>query len=119
MASLITKSVVKAAPTSTTNITGFLATSLGFSLTKESLVARLRIAGSNRGRARTPLDRSCVPSGLISGLRSRGRAVRVAILVHLPIQHLEMFHNWTQRKCRKIGESAHDDDGAHQQHHKQ
>ncbi len=45
--------MVIAAPTSTTNITGFFINVTGFSLMKESLVARRRIAGSNKGRACT------------------------------------------------------------------
>src|SRR5579872_1909906 len=47
------KTVVRAAPTSTTNITGFVANVSGFSLISESLAARLTMAGSNSGRART------------------------------------------------------------------
>src|SRR5690349_2663077 len=115
-ASLITKTVVNAAPTSTTNITGFLATNRGLSFTNDSRIARLIISGSKRGRARIPLDRSCVPSCLTSGLCSRG-AVRVGILKHLSVQHLKMLNNRTQRKRREIRECADDDDGPDQQNH--
>ena len=44
--------MVSAAPTSTTNITGFFASVTGFSLTNDSLMARRTISGSNSGRAR-------------------------------------------------------------------
>src|SRR6202011_1783209 len=52
-ASRTTKTVVKAAPTSTTNMTGFLTSVTGFSLTKDSFSARPAISGSNKGRARS------------------------------------------------------------------
>src|SRR5262249_40365876 len=114
-ASFITKAVVRAAPTSTTNITGFFATFHGLSLMKESLVARLRISGSNRGRVRTPLEMSGVASGLASALGSSGGAIAVAISKHLSVQHLEMLNNWAQRKCREIREGPDNDDGSDQQ----
>ena len=41
-----------AAPTSTTNITGFFIMVRGFSLRNESAMARLTMGGSNSGRAR-------------------------------------------------------------------
>ena len=44
--------MVSAAPTSTTNITGFFASVTGFSLTKDARIARPTISGSNNGRAR-------------------------------------------------------------------
>src|SRR5579864_8503079 len=44
--------VVKTAPTSTTNITGFFAIKRGLSLRKESATARLTIGGSKSGRDR-------------------------------------------------------------------
>jgi hypothetical protein len=58
------KIVTRAAPTSTTNMTGFFRSVSGFSFTKESLLARRTMSGSNRGRARTSLTgrrdvRSC------------------------------------------------------------
>src|SRR5436190_10406145 len=114
-ASLITKTVVSAAPTSTTNITGFFATIRGFSLMNESLVARLRISGSNRGRARTPLEMSCAPSVLVSTLGSPGGAIAVAMSKHLSVQHLEMFNNRAQRKRREVCEGANNDNGSHEQ----
>src|SRR5580692_9970285 len=46
--------VVMAAPTSTTNMTGFFIMPRGLSFTKESLSARFTIGGSNKGRAREP-----------------------------------------------------------------
>src|SRR5215510_3755801 len=111
-ASLITNTVVKAAPTSTTNMTGFLATILGFSLTKDSFVARARISGSNRGRARTPLEMRAAPSVLISGLCSFGGATSVAISKHLPVQHLEMFDDWSQRERGEVCQCTDDHNGS-------
>src|SRR5262249_48434398 len=95
-----------ALPISTTNMTGFLATILGLSLTKDSFVARRRISGSKSGRARTPFEMSCVPSPLISALRCCGGAVSVDISKHLPAEHLEMLNYRTQRKRRKIRQRA-------------
>src|SRR5262245_11403163 len=118
-ASLITNTVVSAAPTSTTNITGFLATTLGLSLTKDSFVARRRISGSKSGRARTPLEMSCVPSALISGLRFCGGAVRVDILKHLPAEHVEMLNYGSERECREIRQCANDHDCSDEQNHEQ
>src|SRR5215813_3604467 len=118
-ASLITNTVVSAAPTSTTNMTGFLATALGLSLMKDSFVARRRISGSKSGRARTPLEMSCVPSALISGLRFCGGAVRVDISKHLPAEHLEMLNYGPQRKCREIRQRANNHDRSDKQNHEQ
>src|ERR1700687_1227450 len=97
--------VVRAAPTSTTNITGFLATFIGLSFTNDSLVARFTISGSNNGRERTPREMSCEAS-LISGLISTGGVLRVDIfdsssamaLEQLPIQHLKVLSNWAERE---------------------
>ncbi len=44
--------MVSAAPTSTTNITGFFSKVNGFSLAKDALAARPTISGSNNGRDR-------------------------------------------------------------------
>jgi len=50
-----------------------------FSFTKDCRMARLRISGSNKGRARIPREMSVGPSSLISGLRLSGRIVTVDI----------------------------------------
>src|SRR5215468_9222402 len=118
-ASLITNKVVSAAPTSTTNMTGFFATILGLSLTKDSFVARRRISGSKRGRARTPFEMSCALSLLISGLRLCGGAVRVDISKHLPVEHLEMLNYGPQRKCREIRQRANNHDRSDKQKHEE
>src|SRR6516225_5406156 len=114
-ASLITNTVVRAAPTSTTNITGFFATIRGFSLTNDSFVARLMISGSNKGRARTPLEISSVPSAFAGC----GDSTNAVISKHLPVQHLEMLNNRPKRKRRKIRQRANNNDGSNQQDHKQ
>src|SRR5713101_6417556 len=44
--------VVSAAPTSTTNITGFFSKVNGFNFAKDALAARPTISGSNNGRDR-------------------------------------------------------------------
>src|SRR5215471_1875346 len=111
-ASLITKIVVNAAPTSTTNITGFFATCLGFSLKNDSFVARLTISGSKRGLVRAPFEISSVPSVLASILGSRGGAVRVAISKYLSVQHLKMLNDRPKRKSREVGQRTDDDDGS-------
>src|ERR1039458_6706921 len=103
--SLITYTVVNAAPTSTTNITGFFATCAGFSFTNDCWIARLRISGSNSGRARTPREMSIGGSSLVSGLRGVFCAVVVDIfgapLILVRSEqfagiHLEVFHDWTK-----------------------
>src|SRR3954468_6661497 len=50
--SLTSRMVVSAAPTSTTNITGFLRSVIGFSFTNDARAARPTISGSKRGRER-------------------------------------------------------------------
>src|SRR5262249_36193811 len=112
----------KAAPTSTTNMTGFLATIRGFSLTNDSFVARRMISGSNKGRDRTPLEMSGVPSvstSLMPTFGSCGGRVAVAILKHPPVQHLEMLNNRPQGQGREIRQCAHDNDRSDQQHDEQ
>src|SRR5215468_9055240 len=111
-ASLMTKIVVSAAPTSTTNITGFFATWRGFSLRNDSFVARLTISGSNRGRVRTPFEMSSVASVFALSLGSCGGAVTVAISKHLSVQHLKMLNDRPKRKSREVGQRADDDDGS-------
>src|SRR5215831_10238577 len=114
-ASLMTNTVVRAAPTSTTNITGFFATALGLSFMNDSLVARLRISESKSERARTPLEMSPGPSGSGFGcFCCRGGTVTVDISKHLSIQHLEILNNWSQREGRKVRQRADDDDGSNQ-----
>src|SRR5262245_57175434 len=97
-ASFSTNTVCRAAPTSTTNMTGFFATIRGLSLTSDSHVARLIISGSKSGRVRTPLEMSSACSGgLISGLGSSTGTLRVDILEHLSIEHLEVLDDRPQR----------------------
>src|SRR5215510_5769711 len=117
-ASLMTNTVVRAAPTSTTNITGFFATVLGLSFMNDSLVARLRISGSKSGRARTPLEMSCAPSGLASGFGCfccRGGTVTVDISKHLSVQHMEVLNYGAHRERWKVRQRANDDDGSNQE----
>src|SRR5215831_3806764 len=100
--SFITKAVVRAAPTSTTNMTGFFARTRGFSFTNDCLIARFTISGSNNGRVRTPFEMSCALS--IFGVVVLGSwgTVAVAISKHLSVQHLEMLDDRAQRQSRKI-----------------
>src|SRR5262245_59293616 len=97
IASLMVKIVVIAAPTSTTKMTGFFATTRGLSLTNESRTARLSISGSDSGRARAPFERIWPLSGACLGVCDFGGDTRVDISIHLPAQHLKMLDDWTQR----------------------
>src|SRR6516225_7882130 len=88
--------VVTAAPTSTTNITGFFIMVRGFSLRTESAMARLTMGGSSSGRARGAFlgIRDVTSSGTAGG-----EIVAVAILAPQPsLVHQEMFHNGPQRE---------------------
>src|SRR6516162_5625403 len=117
--SLITKIVVSAAPTSTTNMTGFFARTRGFSFTNDCLIARFRISGSNRGRVRTPFEMSwaLLSAFGVGVLDCCGGAVTVAISKHLSIQHLEMLDDRPQRKSREVSECTNYHDGSNQQNH--
>ena len=67
-ASRTKNTVVSAAPTSTTKITGFFISVTGFSLPNEPFAARRRISGSKRGRDRTPFfGMSIVESSVARG----------------------------------------------------
>ncbi len=105
-----------AAPTSTTNITGFFIIGRGFNLTKESFSARLTIGGSNNGRDREPFW----ASGLRDPLPEPGGVIVVAIfLAPQPSSiHKEMLYNRTQRERREKRQRADDHGHAHQQTHK-
>src|ERR1019366_9163476 len=102
--------VVIAAPTSTTNMTGFFIMVRGFSLTNESLSARFTIGGSNSGRAREPFLGISVTGSTAGGV------IVVAIGSSAPKSacvHQEMFHNRPQRECREESERPHDHDHTH------
>src|SRR5215470_12331968 len=113
--SFMTKTVVSAAPTSTTNMTGFFARTRGFSFTNDCLIARFRISGSNKGRVRTPFEMSWALLSVF-GVGALGcvGAVTVAISKHLSIQHLEMLDDGPQRKSREICQCTNDHDGPNQ-----
>src|SRR5215472_10859994 len=117
--------VVRAAPTSTTNITGFLMSVAGFSLTNDSRSARLTMGGSNSGRDRTSfLGMSCG-----SSMTGVGGAATVAMSStpdreqhhreELPLLHQEMLYDRSERQGREIGEGAHDNHGSDEQSHEQ
>ena len=123
--------MVSAAPTSTTNITGFFSKVTGFSFAKDAAVARLTISGSNSGRDRTSfLGRSDVgSSGGICGVtfgfgghsghgfnllkRQQDHGKELAAV------HQVMFDDRPQRKRREEGQRADNDHGADQQSDKQ
>src|SRR5690349_11600536 len=119
--SFMTKTVVSAAPTSTTNMTGFLARTRGFSFTNDCLIARFKISGSNKGRVRTPFEMSwALPSAFGAGVSGCcGGAVTLAISKHLSVQHLEMLDDRTQRKSREISQCTNNHNGSNQQNHEQ
>src|SRR5579871_1830414 len=128
-ASLMTNTVVSAAPTSTTNITGFFATKTGFSLTNDSFVALLRISGSNKGRARTPREMSAVAScWRASVFFSGGGTVTVDIFQllvlirgseQLAIQHLEVFNNRAERENGEVRQGTDDHDSSDEEGYEQ
>src|SRR5690349_14734529 len=114
--SFMTKTVVSAAPTSTTNMTGFFARTRGFSFANGCLIARFKISASNRGRVRTPFEMSWALLSVFEAgvLGWRGGAVTLAISKHLSIQHLEMLDDWPQRKSREISQCTNNHDGSNQ-----
>src|SRR5215469_4253770 len=109
-ASRMRKMVVRAAPTSTTNITGFLISVAGLSLTNDSRSARLTMGGSKSGRARTSfLGMSCG-----SSMTGVGGVATVAMSStpdreqhhreELPLLHQEMLHDGSQGQGREVCE---------------
>src|SRR5450631_1234962 len=100
--------VVSAAPISTTNMTGFLASVMGLSLAKEARLARLTISGSKSGRARLRFF------GIRDVVSETGGG-DVSILV--PKQ--EMLDDGTERKRGEEGQRADDEDGSDQQSDKE
>src|SRR5580700_5709146 len=117
------KTVVIAAPTSTTKITGFFISQTGFNLTNEPLMARWRMSGSNRGRAWASFFGSrSVGSGPAGGTTfgsSVARTSTAAISEQPPLVHQEMLDDRAERECREKSERADDYDGAHQKAHEQ
>ena len=113
------KTVVSAAPTSTTNITGFFASVTGFSLTKESFDGApddLRIEQRTRVRQLLGKKRGQIVGSRL-GWRDFGRRHQsVGIeLEQLSLMHQEMLDDRTQRERGKEGQRADDNDSAHQQ----
>src|SRR4029077_10384599 len=99
-----TKMVVSAAPTSTTNITGVLASVIGFSFTKDCLRARFTISASNRGLARASFFGSRDVKSSVAGLG--GVMVGDIGLEQLSFVHQVVFHDLSERKRGKKRESA-------------
>src|ERR1035438_1763444 len=89
--------VVIAAPTSTTNITGFLIIVRGCSLAKASPMARLTIGGSSSGSARRRFDGSTEMTAASSSLIFGEGAVATGMVLY-PCNHLEMFHHRAERQ---------------------
>src|SRR5580704_6345774 len=82
--------VVMTAPTSTTNITGFFIMMRGFSLRKESPMARFTIGGSSSGRARAPFLGTIEVTSLFDD--GVGTIVVAIILApKLPLNHQKML----------------------------
>src|SRR5262249_20022457 len=124
-----------AAPTSTTKMTGFFISVIGFSLMKESFSARFRMSGSKSGRARTSffgirLD-SSTGDGETGGTGGTGGgAVIVAMRLtperkrhnhreHLFLMHQEVLDDWAQRERREERQRADHDDRRDEQADKQ
>src|ERR1019366_7877592 len=103
--------VVRTAPTSTTNMTGFFIMWRGLSFTSASVMARLTMGGSRIGRERDPLR------GTIDATSSDGDTVSNGILApQPPLMHQEMFHDRAQRESREKRQRAHDHHYPHEQH---
>src|SRR5476651_352745 len=98
--------VVKAVTTSSTNMTGFLISVRGSSLTKAEPIAGMTILGSNRAETGFCLRIFEVSIEVTPvGVRSERRAGR----------HREMFDDRSERKCREEGEAADNHDHADNQ----
>src|ERR1700737_1866476 len=89
--------VVRSAPTSTTNMTGFLIIVWGFSFANESTTAREMIFLSASGCALTWADWSMGSSEGLSG------------------EHQQVLENGSQTQGRKEGERTHDENGGNEQ----
>src|ERR1700676_4111181 len=98
-------SVVSALPTSTTNITGFLATTRGSSLVMESRSARLTIGGSKSG----------LGFALSAMLPPRARIAPVALENGARL-HEEVLDDGAEGERREEGQRADDEDDADEQH---
>src|SRR5580700_8343328 len=107
------------APTSTTNITGFFIMVRGFSLIRESVMARFTIGGSNSGREREPLfgikETASVTAGRACPAPTAASSGDVRLVIgnlapEFALQHQEVLHNGTQRKRREERERTHNDD---------
>src|SRR5580693_4974404 len=112
--------VVSAAPTSTTKITGFFASVTGFSLKKDSLRAFPAISVSNNGRARASfLGRREVRSSVTGGVMFGGGIVVDMGLEQLSLVHQIMLHDRSERKRGKERQRSNDNDSAYQQPNEQ
>src|ERR1700738_3812067 len=89
--------VVSSAPTSTTNMTGFLIMVRGFNLRKESRNALRRIFESA-----SDIDACCVCSVIKSSKNLSGK-------------HLQVFENRSEAERREKCERTHNQDGRDQQ----
>src|SRR5580704_5080624 len=89
-------------------MTGFLASVFGLSLTKDSMVARRTISGSNSGRERLRL---LGINDVLSVMRDGGGDANAAMLA----PEKEMLNEGAERKGGEEGQCAHDENGADQQ----
>ena len=95
--------VVSAATTSTTNITGFFIMRRGSSLAKAEPIAGKTILGS---------------VSAVTGIRLRKRDVSIEMtpkyvrLEQLTCHHCEVLDDWSKREGREEGETANDEDDA-------
>src|ERR1700756_1881780 len=101
--------VVKAVTTSSTNITGFLISVRGLSLTKAEPIAGSTILGS---------------VSAVTGIRLRKRDVSIAITPSVRLEQLTRNHgqglnDWSKCQGREEGETTHDHDHTHDQADKQ
>src|ERR1700679_1243237 len=88
--------VVTSAPTSTTNITGFLSWTRGSSFANDSRMAPPRIFGST------------------NDIAFAGAFSVIGASKNLPAEHHEMLENWTQAERREERQCTDDHDGGNQ-----
>ena len=117
-ASRTMKMVVSAAPTSTTNITGFLASVTGFSFANDAANARPR-SPDRITAGHAPVSSAEEKSGLrATGTGWGGVAVVDIGLEQLSLMHKVMLHDRPEGKRGEEGQSADNHDRADQQAYK-
>src|SRR5450432_3556090 len=98
--------VVTTLPISTTNITGFLICTRGSSFLNESGMARRMIFASK-------IEISPLRRVFVSTVSNVSGFVSVCMLERLTSVHQQVFHDWSKRIGREVGERTYDQDHTH------